>query len=172
MRSSIRFTSAALAILAASCVLVMLVLTGLDIGIRWTTGRSLAGAQEVTEQLMVAVVYLGMAFALQRREHVAVAICTSSLPIRAAAGVRLLGQFLMLALVAWMIWRTGLQAWKAYLIGEVRFGLLQVPVWPARAAIPVGLAAFFLQSLLDAADRVRAIATGSDDQEHQPVQSI
>lgn len=171
MRQAIDQLSSAFAVAAASCVLVMMLLTGADIAIRWTTGRSLAGAQEVTESLMVALVYLGLAFALKRREHVSVSIFTSSLPVRVAAGVRLVGLAIMVLIVAWMLWRTGLQAWKSYQIGEVRFGLLQVPIWPARAAIPIGLAAFLFQALTDVADRFETLRTGEslDNSRHTPM---
>lgn len=164
MRTAIHGLAAVLAVLAALCVLVMMLLTAGDVAMRSLTGRSIAGAQEVTETLMVAVVYLGIAYALYKREHVAVSVFTLRLPVRLRFALRLVGQAVMLALVVWIIWRTGAQAWRSWLNGEVRFGLLQVPVWPARMAIPVGMTAFLLQGLLDAYDQIVALATGRPDE--------
>ena len=39
--------SAAFAVLASACVMSMMVLTCLDSGMRWFTGRSVAGVQEI-----------------------------------------------------------------------------------------------------------------------------
>lgn len=160
MRKAIDTVSAVLAVLAAACVMAMMLLTCLDTGMRWFTGRSVAGVQEIVEQLMVAVVFLGMAYALRRGDHVAVKIVTDALPVRLAAALRLAGMAAMIFVVAWMTWRTGSQAWRSFLAGEVRFGLLQVPVWPARVAIPLGLGVMLLQALPAVGDQIRALRTG------------
>lgn len=152
-----------LAILAAASVLAMMLLTCLDTGIRWFSGRSLAGVQEIVEQLMVAIVFLGMAYALRRGEHVSVKVLTASLPVRWAAVLRLCGLAVMIAIVIWMTWRTGQHAWRSFMTGEVRFGLLQVPVWPARLAIPLGLGALILQALPGVADQLKTLRTGREN---------
>ncbi|KPQ05684.1 MAG: TRAP-type C4-dicarboxylate transport system, small permease component [Rhodobacteraceae bacterium HLUCCA12] len=163
MKRLIRSIATLFAIVAALCIVAMMGMTVADVATRALTGRSVPGAQEISEQLVVALVFLGMAFAYHRHEHVAVTICTRALPVRPRASVRLLGRAILLALVGWMIWATGQGAWHAYVRGEIRFGLLQVPVWPARAAIPIGLAAFALSILSDMADRIRDLIAGRDD---------
>lgn len=162
MRRTIDALSAVLAVFAAACVMGMMLLTCLDTGMRWFTGRSVAGVQEIIEQLMVAIVFLGMAYALRRGDHVAVKIVTDAVPVRLAAVLRLVGIAVMIFVVAWMAWRTGIHAWRSFLSGEVRFGLLQVPVWPARIAIPLGLGALILQALPGMFDQLRVFRTGTD----------
>lgn len=168
MRKATNIISALLAVLAAACVMAMMLLTCLDTSMRWFTGRSVAGAQEIIEQLMVAIVFLGMAYALRRGDHVAVKIVTDALPVRLAAILRLAGMAVMVFVVAWMAWRTGMHAWRSFLSGEVRFGLLQVPVWPARVAIPLGLGAMILQALPGMYDQLHMLRTGRDDAEPTP----
>jgi TRAP-type C4-dicarboxylate transport system permease small subunit len=109
---------------------------------------------------MVAVVYLGLAYTQKKREHVSLSLLTDALPVRWGMTLRLAGQFIIIALVGWIIWRTGLAALRSFTINEVRFGLLQIPMWPARAAIPIGFIAFLLQSLLDIPERLWAVKTG------------
>jgi len=161
MRNAVRGLAGLLAVLAACGVLVMMFVTAADVAMRSLTGHSLAGAQEVTESLIVAVVWLGFAWAQHTREHVSVDLATSRLGPRTAAAARLAGLVAMLALSAWMMWRTGISAWQSYESGEVRFGLLQVPMWPARATIPLGLGAFALVVALDAWSQTRALLTGT-----------
>lgn len=168
MRKAIDTLSAVLAVFAAACVMAMMLLTCLDTGMRWFTGRSVAGVQEIVEQLMVAIVFLGMAYALRRGDHVAVKIVTDALSVRLAATLRLVGMVIMIFVVAWMTWRTGTHAWRSFLAGEVRFGLLQVPVWPARVAIPLGLGIMILQALPGLSDQMRMLRTGRNAAEPAP----
>jgi TRAP-type C4-dicarboxylate transport system permease small subunit len=160
MRKAIDNLSAVLAVVAAACVMAMMILTCLDSAMRWTTGRSVAGIQEIVESLMVAIVFLGMAYALRRGEHVSVRIVTGGLPVRWGALVRLIGMAAMIGLAAWMTLRTGQNAWRSFVSGEVRFGLLQIPIWPARLTIPLGIAAFILQALPAVADQIRVLRGG------------
>lgn len=162
----IRTLSICFAIAAALCVVGMMGLTVIDVANRSVTGRSVPGAQEISEQLIVALVFLGMAFAYYRKEHVAVTMCTRALPIRTRGPVRLLGRCVLLGLVFWLIWATGHEALRSYAQGEFRFGLLQVPVWPARAAIPIGLAALALQVMAEMATLIGNIRAGRDDLAH------
>ena len=162
MRRLIRMISTFFAILAALCVVAMMAMTVADVASRIVSGRSIPGAQELSEQLIVALVYLGMAYAFYKRDHVSVTICTALLSARLRATARLAGRSLLLAIVAWMGWRTGAEAWRSHVVGEVRFGLLQMPLWPARAAIPLGLAALALQVVSDMVDRVSDLREGRD----------
>ena len=164
MRKTIYQLTTFFALLSALVVLTMMSVTTLDIIARWTTGRSIPGAQELSESFMVAIVYLGMSYALYRREHVVVAVLTSRIAIRPAVVLRLIGQTIMIALVIWMIWVTAHEALRSFVNGEVRFGLLQMQIWPARLAIPLGLTAFLLQAILDFTDQVIFFKTG-----HLPV---
>lgn len=154
MRRAVQRAAGTLGVLAALCVVLMMFATGADVVQRGLTGRSLAGVQEVTESLIVAVVWLGFAWAQMTREHVSVNLMTQRLGRRAAAVARLAGQGFVLVLASWMTWRTGVSAWESFVTGEVRFGLLQVPMWPARAAIPLGLIVFVAVVLVQAREHV------------------
>jgi TRAP-type C4-dicarboxylate transport system permease small subunit len=160
MRRLIIKLAAALAVAAASFVMMMMLLTGADVLKRVLTGQSLAGTQEMTESLIVAVVWLGMAWAQHTREHVSVDIVTRRVGGRDAGAMRLAGQLIMLGLSLWMLWRTGGNAWNSFDTGEVRFGLLQVPMWPARLSIPLGLAAFVLVVLAQAWEQAQSLRRG------------
>jgi TRAP-type C4-dicarboxylate transport system permease small subunit len=160
MREIIHKLARLFALLSALFVLVMMFVTTADVVVRWYSGRSIAGAQEFSESFMVAIVYFGLAYALFSKEHVAVTVLTSRIPIRPAAVLRLTGQSIMIALVAWMIWVTGEEALRSFTSGEIRFGLLQVKLWPARTIIPLGLLAFLLQAILDYYDQIHALRTG------------
>lgn len=164
--------AAGLAVIAALSVTVMMAITALDVAKRALTGSSLAGAQEITESLIVTIVYLGIAWAQYRREHVAIDLFTARLPARTAAAVRAIGQIIVVGIVTWMLVRTGSAAWEAFKSGEVRFGLLQLPMWPARAAIPLGLLALLLIVFVGIWDQLSAFTTRTAPGDHAPAKAM
>ena len=85
-------------------------LTFFDVGGRKLLGHSIPGSLELTELLMVVVIFAAIPLVSQRGEHVTFDSLDSSLPhaVRVAqrALVHLLCGIAMLAL-AWLMWRTG-----------------------------------------------------------------
>ena len=137
--------STSLAILASLLLFAMMIMTVADVSSRTFTDRSLPGAQEISEQLVVALIFLGLAFAFYRKEHVSLTVFTRTIPRLPRAAVKIFGHFILLFLVLWMVKATGESAWLSFNRGEYRFGLLRVPIWPAKIAIPIGLASLALQ---------------------------
>ncbi len=76
--------------------------------------------------------------------------------------LRLLGHAVLCGLVAWMTVETAQAALHSFLVGEYRFGLLQMPIWPARLMIPLGLGVLFLELLVDGRDLVRALIDNAE----------
>lgn len=146
-----------MAALSVGCIAVMLVLTILDITRRTVSGRSVEGVNELGEVAMVFIVFLGLAYAEQRRAHVAVTLLVRRLPHRVAAGMEAAGIALVMAVVVWMVVVTGERALESLAVGEYRFGLVRIPIWPARIVIVVGLAAYLLQLGLRLVDDLRVM---------------
>lgn len=153
----------ALAVLAATCLGVLMMLTVADVTRRNITGRALPGTVEYSELLMVALVFLGLAAAQRRKEHVAVNLLTSRLPVHVSRLVRIAGLVVVLLFIGWMTWKTGQEAHRSLSRNEVRIGLQSVQVWPARLAMPVGLAALFLQVVADVLDLTRRRPLGGTE---------
>lgn len=62
----------------------------------------------------------------------------------------------MVIVVGWMVLVTADRALASFEVREFRFGLVRVPVWPARIAIAVGLAAYLLELVIRLIDDTRA----------------
>lgn len=144
-----------LAVVAGSCIGFLMMLTVVDVARRNLTGRALPGTVEYSELLMVALVFLGLAAAQRRKEHVAVNLVTSRLPVRVSRGIRTAGLAVVIVFIVWMTWETGQEAYRSFSKNEVRIGLQAVRVWPARLAMPLGLAALLLQLVADIVDLSR-----------------
>lgn len=126
--------------------------TVVDVFYRKTFGPSVPGVVEISEVALVCVIILGMAAALRDGDHVATPILTDRLPERLGAALQVAGLVLVAILLAIMVVGTFRAAVISFNIQEYRMGLIQVPVWPAKAAIPLGLAALLIEVIIQVCD--------------------
>jgi TRAP-type C4-dicarboxylate transport system permease small subunit len=160
LSAGVRTVSRLCAMAGAAGVVALMLATVADVARRTLLGRPIAGVVEVSEVLLVAVVFLGAAYAQARREHVATTLLTARLGRRASAAVRSCSLALMAVLLVAMVWATGGRAADSVAVGEMRFGLVPVPMWPARVAITFGLLLLLAEVLLALAEAVRAVRAG------------
>lgn len=156
LRKFVHGLTQALAFLAVFCIVAMLIAIVADVTRRTLAGESVPGVVELGEVAMVVIVFLGLGFAERRGAHVAMTLVVRKLAPRTAAIVNGLGLLLVVAVVGWMVWVTADRALESFAVQEYRFGLVRVPVWPARIAIAVGLAVYFLELVFRLIDDVRA----------------
>lgn len=156
LRRGLHHTSQGLGTLAAVGVLVTMLATVTDVARRTTTGRALPGTVDYSELLMVAVVFLALAMTQRDGGHVSVNLVTARLPDAVARWMRVTGLLVAAVLMLWLTVAATQEAIGSYARNEIRFGLLRIPVWPARAAIPVGCAALVLELVASITDAARS----------------
>ncbi len=137
------------AIASAVGILAIMTLVVVDVVRRKLDGGSIPGANEYAEILLVGVVFLGLAEAQRQGNHISVEAVVARLTARSGARLRSAGLVLSLAVVVWMTWETLDVGVAAFESKEFRFGLARIPTWPAKLAIPIGLAALSLELLRD-----------------------
>ncbi len=145
------------AVVAAVLISIIMVSTVADVIERQRTGASIPGVVEYSEVFMVALIYLGLAYAQRVGAHIGVDILVTRLPARAAHVVQSVGLCVVIVVLAWMTYETAQVALASFGNREYRFGIVQVPIWPARALIPVGLAALVLALFLEFYDHVTGL---------------
>src|SRR5690606_32354832 len=103
---------------------------------------------------------------------VSVELVTARVPPQLARWLRLVGLAVAIALVAWMVVATAQEASRSFTRNEFRFGLVRVPVWPARAVMPVGAVVLLAQLAVDvlrlARSRPAATSTSAREQPGDP----
>jgi TRAP-type C4-dicarboxylate transport system permease small subunit len=155
------WVSGAFELVAAVGVLGLMLFTVTHVLLRTTGGRGIAGGVEIIEVTLVIVVFLGLAYAQRTDVHVSTTVVTERLPRRLSLTLECVGMLVALLLIAWMTYETakrGIDAWQA---GERRVGLRDVPVWPARLIVPIGLSALALEMLATLLRRGRELTTRS-----------
>jgi TRAP-type C4-dicarboxylate transport system permease small subunit len=139
--AQVQVLSRILAVISALATMTIMVLTVVDVTTRIAGGGSVPGLLEYSEVALVFLVFCGIAFGHQKRIHVAVDLVTARMPRHLGRIAVATGIIVLLVILAWTVYATGIAAIESVERGEVRFGITKVPIWPARVMIPVG---FFL----------------------------
>lgn len=131
----------------------LMLATSLDVIMRTSTGRGFQGVVEYSELVMAALVFLGLGQAQRTDSHIAVDVVVRRLPRSAERAVVSFGMVLSAALLISLTNYTALSAIESFEAGERHYGIASAPMWPARAAIPIGLGVMALECLIQAWSR-------------------
>jgi TRAP-type C4-dicarboxylate transport system permease small subunit len=135
-------------ILAGVGILGLMFITVIDVFLRQVLGGGLGGAIEISEVLLVCVVFLGMMAGEMTNTHVRTPVLTERVGDRAANVMHAIGFLPAVVFLGWMTYLTALEAIHSVSVGEFRFGVVFVPVWPAKIVIPIGLAGLTVAVLI------------------------
>lgn len=145
MRRMIDVLSKAGALVAGALIMGLILLTVADVAWRNLDGHSIPGVYEYSEVILVAIVFLSLAWTQKIDQHVSIDLVTRALSRRGERVVRVIGCLVALGVLAWMAFAGIEAAVESWTTGEYRIGLSEVPVWPARFAAAIGLCALVLQ---------------------------
>lgn len=127
---------------------MMLLVTGDVLG-RYLFNRPIHGTTEITEFMMVGLLYFTLAHTQALKAHIRVDMLVSLFSPRArliCEEITYFLGFILLALITWQSLVSAIQAWK---IGETTFGLILFPLFPAKVLIPIGCFIVCLRLILD-----------------------
>jgi TRAP-type C4-dicarboxylate transport system permease small subunit len=134
----------ALALASGLAILGLMLFATLDVVMRGALGSGIPGSIEITQVALVAIVFAGMMSAELHKAHVRTPILTEHLPARSAILVRSLGSLVGAAVVGWTSYHSWIVALASTASGEFQFGLAEVPIWPAKLILSVGLTGLFV----------------------------
>ncbi len=138
-----------LGVVSGFATLLITILVVLDVAGRGLFSAPLHSATEVSELLLVVLVFLGLAGAQQSRQNFAIDVFSRQLPEGLQHLLEMLGYAFSLALVALLAWLSTKQAMSSFERGEAGFGIIPFPIWPARSVLALGLWLLALQFTCD-----------------------
>jgi TRAP-type C4-dicarboxylate transport system permease small subunit len=127
----------------------------LEVILRDAFETTLGGTIEISEVLLVFLVFIGMSYTQHVGGHVATDLLTARVPIPVARVFRFVGLMVAVVVLLWAAQATAVRGWDSMQTGEIRFGIREVPIWPARLIIPVGFFLTALETLFAASDTLR-----------------
>jgi TRAP-type mannitol/chloroaromatic compound transport system permease small subunit len=139
---------------SATFILTIMALTTVDVIGRYIIGSPLKGNVEISEILFLSAVYLGLSYTHLFREHVGVDLLISHLSKRARLFLETIMLLLALLIYGVLAWRGAGAFWTSVETGEYRWGLISIPLWPARLMIPLGVSALCLKFIAEIARNI------------------
>lgn len=132
--------SGLLYILLALIALVDIVLRSFSI--------SVSGASEVSESLVVVAIYLGLVFTQAGRAHIGMDFALNALQPEQRRFADLISLGLTFIISLALIWSTAQSAIKSIELGEYTATSFNLPLWPAKVVLCIGLVLMTIQVLI------------------------
>lgn len=138
-----------LSILSGFATLLIILIVVADVTGRFLFNAPFHGGVELSELLMVALVFFGLSAAQQQRQNFSIELMVRHFPRRVQGAFELFGYFACLLIVVILAWPSSKQAVVSFERGEAGFGIVSFPLWPARTLLAIGLWLLALQFLCD-----------------------
>jgi TRAP-type C4-dicarboxylate transport system permease small subunit len=130
-------------LVAVGVLFLMMLLTVADVLLRATLGKPIIGATEITEQMMVAVVFLGLGWCALQGKQISVELFASRYKPRTQRLIDLMVYFVGLIVVAGLCWRTLVTTMTVHRLG-ITCAYIGVPKYPFYALAAFGWAVLFV----------------------------
>jgi len=125
-----------LAILAAVSIAIMMVINFTDIiGTKFFL-RSVPGALDISEELMVLVTLLPLAFIALERGHIRITLLTDHMSPAVRFVLQIIQYVIATLITGFITWRVFVQFQEAVEIMDLKEGI-DLPIWPANLAVVI-----------------------------------
>lgn len=153
----VRTLNRAAALISGIGVFVMMLVGAGDVIATQAFNAPIPGAFEMTETMMVACIFFGLAMAQERRQHIRVELVTQTLSPTSQRALDAVADLTSCVFFVFIAWYGVAAAIESVQILEFTAGILKFPVWPSKLALALGSALMVAQCLADAASSLRRI---------------
>lgn len=141
-----RITQVLLAI-AAAVLAVMMMLTAIDVVMRYIVNRPISGAFELTEYMMAIFVPFSIVYCADQKGHVSVELLLKKFPQSVQRCVGILTSVLTMLFAMFMAWQNILYVGETY-SDKLTSAVLLIPAFPFIAPVAIGIGVYALVTML------------------------
>ena len=145
----VRNCSSVFAVVASLAIVVMALIGGADVFGTKILNMPIPGTFEVTETLMVVLVFGGLAYAQERKRHVRIEFLLRILSSRARAVFELFAVLVGDVFFILLTWRCYLLFWESWVEKELGPSVIGFPIYPSKLFMLLGSGLITLQLLID-----------------------
>lgn len=131
-----------------------------NVALRAAGGSGIRGNIEIVEVLIAIAAFLVIGATQRERQHVSITALTAAASTKVQDRVTRIGIAIALFYAAFAAWECLSIAITSFSRGEARWGIVSVPVWPARFVVAIGYAVLALELM-------RQLLTRSDAEPRQ-----
>ena len=125
-----------LAILAALCIAILMIINTIDIiGTKFFL-RSVPGALDISEELMVFLTLLPIAFIALERGHIRITLLEGRMPPAVRFVLQIIQYVIAMLITGFITWRVFVQFQKTFEVMQLKEGI-DLPIWPANLAVAI-----------------------------------
>ena len=135
--------------IAAGIVFIMMFPISIDVVLRYVFNKPLHGTYQLAEFMMVGAVYMSVAYVQLHREHIKLELATSWMHPKNQLKLDIFGQLVGFAIFTIISWQSGKMAWQSWITDDYTMGIVEWPLWPAKASVCYGSGLLVLQILSD-----------------------
>lgn len=119
-------------------IMAMSLLVSAEVAMR-ALGRSLPGVPEIAENMIVFFVFLSLAYTQSERANVSMDFLVQKLPFKAQRWASIASKVVCLMMTILLVVGTSREAIKSWTLGEFKISSFDVPLWPSKFAVTLGL---------------------------------
>ena len=138
-------------------IVFLMVLIISDVAYRTLAGKSILGAYNLAELIMVGIVFLSLAYAQKQRGHVRMEVVVDRLREKAQQLTEIAAFFLSLAICALIFYQSILEALLAVDINLITSGIVQWPAWPFKIVVAFGFFLFCIRIGIQLTQQIRLL---------------
>jgi TRAP-type C4-dicarboxylate transport system permease small subunit len=138
----------------ALVLFAMMILTAADVAGRYLFHKPIQGVYELTEFMMVCVVFLSLAYGQSVKGHAKVSVLVGRFPRRIQGFIQIANYALALIVLSFMAWKSVERGFEVFVQKDCS-GTLGIPVYPFLFIVALGCGGMCVELLRDIAERMR-----------------
>jgi TRAP-type C4-dicarboxylate transport system permease small subunit len=135
----LRPVAKALTEISSFCLFAVMILVCMDVSMRYFFSNPIPGSLEISEQTVVIITFMCFGYTSLMKRHIRTTAIIDLFPPAVRRVTGYFSRLLMAVLLSFMVWQSAKEAWLSFEMLEVRMGLVPVPIYPTKIAIPIGL---------------------------------
>lgn len=139
----------ALEAVASVILLAMMVIVTTEVFLRYVLKTSLRWSFEMTDYMMIAVVFLGAAYVQAEKQHIRMDLMITRLTGRVRTVLEIVSPVLGLIMFSLITWKGWQLAWFSLQEGSMSATSTPMPLFASQVLVPIGSFVLCLQFLLD-----------------------
>lgn len=140
----------------------------LEVCFRYLLDAPTVWTNELGQMLFGIYTILAGGYIMAHREHVNVDLLYSALPRRMQAFIDIFTSIIFFIFVLALLYFGSSMAWESIQSWETSYSAWNPPVWPIKAAIPLGALLLFLQGLAKLIEDIEIAVTGKTNKDQAP----
>jgi len=137
-------------------IFAMTILITVDVLGRYLLGKPTMVAVEMSAYMLVALIFLGLAYTESQDRHVAITFITKKFSQRTQKILRIAITAISVVFIGWLVWFTALPVIQDFQIGTVSLTGTRTPIWIPSLLIPIGFTLFTFQLIIKLIGELKA----------------